>query len=142
MATTVNGTSELRALADVLKSNIDQLLETIESRGQVYPSLNEPWTPESEAPRTAPDVLALGDIIVSAAAQLIATVRPTPTTPLITALQVSDTYGHVYSVDSIVFVVPSLFMLASSHPHACSRDSEGSWSRGASARKVDYMLSL
>lgn len=83
------GIAELRALVNVIQTSVDKLEETLASRGQTYPSLDTLYSPETEAPRTSPDVLALGDLVVSAAAQLIASVRPTPISPLLTALQAS-----------------------------------------------------
>lgn len=82
------GIGELRALVDILQSTVDKLDETMTSRGQIYPSLDDPYSVESEAPRNSPDILALCDVLVSAAGQLIATARPTPTSSLLTALQV------------------------------------------------------
>lgn len=85
-----SGFNEIRALVDIIRTTVDKLEETIASRGQSYPTLSTPYSEESEAVRIgAPDVLALGDVVVSAAAQLIASVRPSPTVPLVTALQVS-----------------------------------------------------
>lgn len=91
MAQLNTGLGELRALVDILKSTVDKLDETMASRGQIYPSLDEPYSVQSEAPRNSPDVLALCDILVSAAGQLIAAARPTPTSSLLTALQVNVT---------------------------------------------------
>ncbi|EKM51830.1 uncharacterized protein PHACADRAFT_212446 [Phanerochaete carnosa HHB-10118-sp] len=81
------GVSELRALVDILQSTVDKLDETMASRGQTYPSLDDLYSIESEAPRSSPDVLALCDVLVSAAGQLIAAARPTPTSSLLTSLQ-------------------------------------------------------
>jgi hypothetical protein len=92
MSTTSSGFGEIRALVDIIKNTVDQLEGTIASRGQTYPSLSTPFSKETEAVRiAAPDVLALGDIVVSAAAQLIANVRPSASFPLLTALQVCST---------------------------------------------------
>lgn len=82
------GIGELHALVNILQSTVDKLDETMASRGQTYPSLDDPYSVESEAPRNSPDVLALCDVLVSAAGQLIAAARPTPTSSLLTALQV------------------------------------------------------
>ena len=111
------GIAELRALLDVMTSSVDKLEETMASRGQTYPSLDSLYSPESEAPRTSPDVLALGDLIVSAAAQLIAAVRPTPIAPLLTSLQVSLCQQCRCSIHLTVLV-------SSKRPHACVLPSE------------------
>ncbi|KAI0771380.1 O-methyltransferase-domain-containing protein [Irpex lacteus] len=68
--------SELRALSDLIKTSVDRIEALCTERGQSYPLSDSPFTLESEAPRMAADVIAAGAIIVSAAAQLIAAVRP------------------------------------------------------------------
>ena len=70
-----DGTAELRALCDLIKSSVDSIAAALASRSQTYPSANEPFSLQSEASRMSPDILEPGRIIVSAAAQLIATVR-------------------------------------------------------------------
>ena len=93
MAQTDTGVGELRALVDILKSTVDKLDQTMAGRGQTFPSLHELYSVESEAPRNSPEVLALCDVLVSAAGQLIAAARPTPTSSLLTSLQV-ESYGY------------------------------------------------
>ena len=61
------GVGELRALVDILRTTVDKLDATMASRGQTYPSLDSAYTADSEAPRNAPDVLALCDVLVNAA---------------------------------------------------------------------------
>ncbi|THG95611.1 hypothetical protein EW026_g6076 [Hermanssonia centrifuga] len=73
-----NPVDEIRALSDLIKSSIDKIEESCLSRGQIYPSANDPFTPQSEAARMAPDVQEYGSIVVAAAAQLIAATRPPP----------------------------------------------------------------
>ncbi|KII92454.1 hypothetical protein PLICRDRAFT_172543 [Plicaturopsis crispa FD-325 SS-3] len=48
------------------------------ARGVQLPTLDEPFTPQSELPRRDPEVLAATSIIVAAAAQLTALVTPAP----------------------------------------------------------------
>ncbi len=62
--------NEIRALSDLIKSFIDKIEESCLSRGQIYPSANNPYTLQSEAVRMAPDVQEYGSIVVAAAAQL------------------------------------------------------------------------
>ncbi|KAI0697894.1 O-methyltransferase [Cytidiella melzeri] len=75
MATT-SPVAELRALSDLIKNAVDNIEALCVQRGQTYPLSNLPYTPESDAPRMLPDVIAQGTVIVSAAAQLVAVVRP------------------------------------------------------------------
>ncbi|EKM51829.1 uncharacterized protein PHACADRAFT_199332 [Phanerochaete carnosa HHB-10118-sp] len=81
------GIGGLRALMDILHSTVDKLDETMASRGQTFPSLDDSYSVESEAPRNSPDVLALCNILVSAASQLIAAACPTTTSTFLTSLQ-------------------------------------------------------
>ncbi len=81
--------AELRALSDLIKASVDKIEALCAERGQTFPLSDLPFTPQSEAPRMAPDVIAEGTIIVAAAAQLIAAVRPPPLGLLTYATQVS-----------------------------------------------------
>ncbi len=85
-----NPVDEIRALSDLIKSSIDKIEESCLSRGQIYPSANDPFTPQSEAARMAPDVQEYGSIVVAAAAQLIAATRPPPLGLATHALKVCD----------------------------------------------------
>ena len=113
------GIGELRALVAVIQSSVDKLEETMALRNQTYPSLNTLYSSESEAPRTSADVLALGDLVISAAAQLIAAVRPTPISPLLTSLQVL--FACIVDVNGFGGLTPSL---SSKHPPVYELQSE------------------
>ncbi|KAI0771399.1 O-methyltransferase [Irpex lacteus] len=79
--------AELRALSDLIKASVDKIEALCAERGQTYPTSDVPFSPQSEAPRMAPDVIAEGTIIVAAAAQLITAVRPPPLSVLTQAVQ-------------------------------------------------------
>ncbi|KAF8896767.1 S-adenosyl-L-methionine-dependent methyltransferase [Gymnopilus junonius] len=70
--------------------------------GVKLPSLNDPFTQESEGPRMHPEVSQAVSHIVSAAAQLIAIVRPAPVTLMTTAIQVHVSSALRVAVDSNV----------------------------------------
>ncbi|KAI0346013.1 S-adenosyl-L-methionine-dependent methyltransferase [Trametopsis cervina] len=76
MPSSTSPVSELRALSDLIKAAVDKIEAACTSRGQIYPSANDPFTFDSEIPRASPDVVQDGIVIVAAAAQLIAAVRP------------------------------------------------------------------
>ena len=67
---------ELRALGNLINSSIDQIEQACQSQGKDLPSLNEPSSAESEAILLLPDVMKASNVIVAAAAQLTAAVRP------------------------------------------------------------------
>ena len=75
MSSNTSSAADLRALCDLIKSSVDSIEAALDSRSQTFPSPNEPFSLQSEAARMSPDVLGPSSIIVSAAAQLIATVR-------------------------------------------------------------------
>ncbi|THG93493.1 hypothetical protein EW026_g7759 [Hermanssonia centrifuga] len=84
---TQDAVKDLRALSNLINISVDQIENEMLSRGQTYPLLSEPYSPETEKPRMAPDILAAGSIIIAAAAQLIASVRIPVTSVLVTAIQ-------------------------------------------------------
>ncbi|KAA1468514.1 O-methyltransferase [Dentipellis sp. KUC8613] len=78
-----NGTdtlAELKALSDLIKSNIDRIEAASKSTSLEFPSPWTPFTPPSEAGRMIPDVVDATTQVVAAASQLIAAVRPPPLT--------------------------------------------------------------
>ena len=87
MAST-SAAKELRALADLINGAVEKIERACASRSQTYPLADDPFTPQSEAVRMAPDVLEPGNIIVAAAAQLISAVRIPAVTLTVSALSV------------------------------------------------------
>lgn len=79
---------ELRTLNAFITSSLDSIESTLQARGQQFPSPSQPFTPETEAPRNAPDVMVSCQILTAAATQLIAAVRPPGITAITTATQV------------------------------------------------------
>lgn len=70
--------------------SIKHIDESCSSRNVSFPSLDQIFTPESEAARMDPHVLQASANIVAAAAQLTAIVRPPPLTLLTQSVQVSS----------------------------------------------------
>ena len=81
--------SELKALANIIQSSIQQIEAVVTTNSFTFPSPDSTFSPESEAPRMHPAIQSAGSLIVSAAAQLITLVRPAPLTLLDILLQVS-----------------------------------------------------
>jgi hypothetical protein len=81
--------AELKALANIIQSSIEQIEEVTAANSFTFPSPDSTFSPESEAPRMHPAVQSAGSLIVSAAGQLITLVRPAPLTLLDTSTQVS-----------------------------------------------------
>lgn len=91
MANTIQTSlQDLYVLLDLIKTSIGDIEQVYNTSGQPFPSLDEPFTPQSEALRMSPPVQKASSTIVAAAAQLIACVRPPPASVLYNALQVSS----------------------------------------------------
>ncbi|KAF8467041.1 S-adenosyl-L-methionine-dependent methyltransferase [Russula ochroleuca] len=74
--------AELKALANIIQSSIEQIEEITIVNSFTFPSPDSTFSPESEAPRMHPAIQSAGSLIASAAAQLITLVRPAPLTLL------------------------------------------------------------
>ncbi|KAF8467039.1 hypothetical protein DFH94DRAFT_301018 [Russula ochroleuca] len=74
--------AELKALANIIQSSIEQIEEVVTANSFTFPSPDSTFSPESEAPRMHPAIRSAGSLITSAAAQLITLVRPAPLTVL------------------------------------------------------------
>ena len=92
MSSPFRSLSELRALGNLINTSIDQIEQACQSQGKDLPSLNEPSSAESEAILLLPDVMKASNVIVAAAAQLTAAVRP-PTISL---------FAHAHLVSTIL----------------------------------------
>ncbi|KAI0293874.1 S-adenosyl-L-methionine-dependent methyltransferase [Multifurca ochricompacta] len=79
--------AELKALANIIQSSVEQIEAVVTANSFTYPSPNAPYSLESEAPRTHPIIQSAGSLITSAAAQLMTLVRPAPVTILDTMMQ-------------------------------------------------------
>ncbi|KLO19077.1 S-adenosyl-L-methionine-dependent methyltransferase [Schizopora paradoxa] len=75
-------TFTLRSLAEIILKNCDILDAALEKRGAHVPSLDDPYTPESDVTNNDPQLLATADIACRAALQLVQTIR----TPQLTIL--------------------------------------------------------
>jgi hypothetical protein len=80
--------AELKALANIIQSSVEQIEAVVASNSFVFPSSDSPFSPESETPRMHPDILSAGSLITSAAAQLTMMVRPAPLTVFDVMMQV------------------------------------------------------
>jgi hypothetical protein len=80
--------TELKALANIVQSSIEQIEEVVTANSFIFPSPDSTFSPESEAPRMHPAIQSAGLRIRSAAEQLTL-VRPAPITLLDITMQVS-----------------------------------------------------
>ncbi|TFY71901.1 hypothetical protein EVG20_g1114 [Dentipellis fragilis] len=80
MSDGANALAELKALANLIQSNVDRIKATAASESLEFPSLWTTFSPQSEAARQSPDIADATAQIVAAASQLIAAVRPPPLT--------------------------------------------------------------
>ncbi|KAF7347117.1 S-adenosyl-L-methionine-dependent methyltransferase [Mycena venus] len=84
---TIDALLELKALAAIINDSISTIEKSLKDSSLIYPSLRAPFTPDSEAARSIPEVQTAGGHIISAAAQMIAIVRPPPLTMIAHAQQ-------------------------------------------------------
>lgn len=80
--------SELKALANIIQSSIEQIEATVTANSFTFPSSASTFSFETEAPRMHPAIASAGSLITSAAAQLMALVRPAPLTLFDITMQV------------------------------------------------------
>ena len=84
-----NTIAELKALANIIQSSIEQIEQVTTANSFTFPSPDLTFSPETEAPLMHPAIQSAGSLIVSAAGQLITLVRPAPLTLLDISSQVS-----------------------------------------------------
>ena len=80
---------ELKALADIIQSSVQQIEEVVIANSFSFPSPDSTFSPESEAPRMYPVIQSAGSLITAAAAQLMTLVRPVPSVLFDISMQVS-----------------------------------------------------
>jgi len=68
--------SNLSALSNIISSQVAEIESFLNDKNHSFPSLNEPFSPESEAARMNPKILISIQLLAAAADQLINTVRP------------------------------------------------------------------
>ncbi|KAI0315782.1 S-adenosyl-L-methionine-dependent methyltransferase [Amylostereum chailletii] len=73
-----DGLAELKALSSIINTSIEKIESNLKTSKLQFPSIYTPFTFESEAPRAVPEIRDASALIASAAAQMIATVRPPP----------------------------------------------------------------
>ena len=81
--------TELEALVGIIQESIQSIKETITSKNILFPSPHTPVTEESEAVRMIPTISQACSSIVSAANQLVSSVRSPTQSAVITSMQVS-----------------------------------------------------
>ncbi|KII89666.1 hypothetical protein PLICRDRAFT_108610 [Plicaturopsis crispa FD-325 SS-3] len=77
----------MASLAKLISESVTKIETNCAQRGVQLPTLDDPFSPESEAPRNDPEILDATAKIVAAAAQLIALVRPAPSSLVTASLQ-------------------------------------------------------
>jgi len=89
---------ELKALAKIIQSSIEQIEATVTANSFTYPSPDSIFSPETEAARMHPAILSAGSLITSAAAQLMTLVRPAPLTLFDVSMQVTLMSPHSHGL--------------------------------------------
>ncbi|KAH9024028.1 S-adenosyl-L-methionine-dependent methyltransferase [Lactarius deliciosus] len=79
--------AELKALANIIQSSVDDIEAAVNTNAFVLPSSNQPFNLQSEAPHMHPSLQSAGSLITSAAAQLMTLVRPAPLVVLDVVMQ-------------------------------------------------------
>jgi hypothetical protein len=90
--------AELKALANIILSSVEQIEATVTANSFTYPSPDSIFSLETEAPRMHPAIMSAGSLITSAAAQLITLVRPAPLTLVDVMMQVTLSVPHSYGI--------------------------------------------
>ena len=85
----------LLELSSLISASIVALNQTCADNGTPFPSLDDPFVPNSEAFRASPQAAEAANIIAAAASQLIAMVLPPPAALYVTACGV-----HLFNPDS------------------------------------------
>jgi hypothetical protein len=80
--------AELKALANIILSSVEQIEAVVTANFFTFPSSESQFSFESEAPRMHPATQSAALLITSAAAQLMTLVRPVPLTLLDVTMQV------------------------------------------------------
>jgi hypothetical protein len=112
---------QLKSLANIIQSSVEQIEAVSTANSFDFPSPESIFSPESEAPRMHPAIQSAGQLITSAAAQLMTLVRPAPLTLLDTVLQVRlnasqtmDNHSQRWNIE-----VPSFYCHTYCGQHAC-----------------------
>lgn len=66
---------ELRALVNFINTSFDEIEQACKAQHKDFPSPHEPMSHEAEAVRMSPEVMKAGNILESAAYQLVAALR-------------------------------------------------------------------
>ena len=80
----------LRALLSLMTKSVDVIEENCKRTGVEFPSLDEPFSPVSEAIRSEPEVVRAIALVASAAFQMLQTVRPPHAAMILAAGSVSS----------------------------------------------------
>jgi hypothetical protein len=85
----LDGLAELKALGNIIQSSIEQIEAVVSANSFIFPSPDSTFSLESDAPHKHPAIQSATSLITSAAAQLIARVRPAPLSVLDLSTQVN-----------------------------------------------------
>lgn len=86
--TTPEAFQELRALSNLILRSLDNIDKFCATIGEAFPSTDERFTLTSELVRLSPEIVQESGILVGAASQLIAAIRPSPANVLVAVLGV------------------------------------------------------
>ncbi|KAI0049517.1 S-adenosyl-L-methionine-dependent methyltransferase, partial [Auriscalpium vulgare] len=81
---------ELKALSSIIQTSIEQIEDAVKAHALEFPSPATPFSPDTEAARNLPDVVAAGVLITAAAAQITTLVRPPALTVLSYTMQARE----------------------------------------------------
>lgn len=85
---TTDAFQELRALSHLIIRSLDNIEKFCATTGEILPSTDEKFTLTSELVRLSPEIVQESGILVGAASQLIAAIRPSPANVLVAVLGV------------------------------------------------------
>ena len=93
--------SLLRTLSKIISDGVDKIDKSCTRLQLKFPSLDEPFTPANHASQLDPQISEAVSIIVAAAAQITAIIRPAPVSLLTSATQVCGLLYRARSIDPI-----------------------------------------
>jgi hypothetical protein len=94
MASPPKSTAQLLELAKIISDSAQSLDRACTDNGLTFPSLDDPFTPQSEAFRANPEANEAANVIAAAAFQLVATVLSPPFSMISLISGVSRLHRH------------------------------------------------
>jgi hypothetical protein len=97
--------AELRDLSNIISSAVERIEETLKAKKLDFPSLDTPFSRESETPREVPEVFEATCVITAAASRLATMVRSPAMGMIDVSFGVCASYGRSLLDAQLVYEV-------------------------------------